>query len=68
MKVHLIKVGGEHMELRLDADSTVGEALEKADISAEGCSVLVNKQDADLDDVLDDGDFITLGKKVSGGV
>ncbi len=67
MKIKLLKLGHSARELDIPAGSTMGDALEHADLGHSGHSLSINGLGAGLTTALTDGDIVTLVPKVEGG-
>ena len=68
MKVKVLKLGSCAREVDAEANATVSEALDKADLPSQGYSVSVNGMGAGLSTALGEGDIVTLVPKVEGGM
>ena len=68
MKVKVLKLGSCAREVDAEANTTVQETLDKADLPSQGYSVSVNGMGAGLSTALGEGDIVTLVPKVEGGV
>ena len=68
MKVKVLKLGSCAREVDAEANATVQEALDKADLPSQGYSVSVNGMGAGLSTALGEGDIVTLVPKVEGGM
>jgi len=68
MKVKVLKLGSCAREVDAEANATVQEALEKADLPSQGYSVSVNGMGAGLSTALGEGDIITVIPKIEGGM
>ena len=68
MKVKVLKLGSCAREVDAEANATVQEALDKAELPSQGYSVSVNGMGAGLSTALGEGDIVTLVPKVEGGV
>ena len=68
MKVKVLKLGSCAREVDAEANATVQEALDKADLPSQGYSVSVNGMGAALSTALGEGDIVTLVPKVEGGM
>jgi sulfur carrier protein ThiS len=66
--VKVAKTGDTVKEVCLNGDRTVEDALEAAGLEYDETSRLrVNGQTVDLDDELEDGEILTVGRKIKGG-
>ncbi len=68
MKVKVLKLGSCAREVEAEANATVQEALDKAELPSQGYSVSVNGMGAGLSTALGEGDIVTLVPKVEGGM
>ena len=68
MKVKVLKLGSCAREVDAEANATVQEALERAELPSQGYSVSINGMGAGLSTALGEGDIVTLVPKVEGGV
>jgi hypothetical protein len=60
------QAGARPNVLKIIEEMTIGEFLVKAaEVGKDGFEVLVNGSAADLDDLVEDGDYITLNPKKS---
>ena len=60
------QAGGKPQVVTFIEEMTVGEfLLGAAEVGRDGFEVLVNGSSADLDDILEDGDVVTLNPKKS---
>ncbi|MGD9382354.1 MAG: MoaD/ThiS family protein [Candidatus Thorarchaeota archaeon] len=67
MEVKVIRVPGRTSTIELPEGSTVGEALNRADISlSSGESCKVNGNTCDLGDTLSEGDRVIVAKGAKG--
>jgi len=67
MRIKLLKLGSCAREVDAEANATVQEALDKAELPSQGYSVSVNGMGAGLSTALGEGDIVTLVPKVEGG-
>ena len=67
MKVKVLKLGSCAREVDAEANATVQEALDKAELPCQGYSVSVNGMGAGLSTALGEGDIVTLVPKIEGG-
>jgi len=68
MKVKVLKLGSCAREVDAEANATVQEALERAELPSQGYSVSINGMGAGLSTALGEGDIVTLVPKVEGGM
>ena len=68
MKVKVLKLGSCAREVDAEVNSTIQEALDKADLPSQGYSVSVNGMGAGQSTALGEGDIVTLVPKVEGGM
>ena len=68
MRIKVLKLGSCAREVDAEANATVQEALEKAELPSQGYSVSVNGMGAGLSTALSEGDIVTLVPKVEGGM
>jgi sulfur carrier protein ThiS len=67
MKVKVLKLGHSAQQVELPAGSTVQDALDKADIDADGYSLSVNGLGVSAGAAVTDADVICLIPKIEGG-
>ncbi len=67
MRVQIVKTGHRTATISLPEGSNVGDALQRANMSSEGCTLAVNSNPATLNTPLSDGQIIQLIGKVKGG-
>jgi sulfur carrier protein ThiS len=60
------KLPGKIAEIALDEGATVADALEVAELAAEGYEIRVNGTPADAETELAEGDVVLLVKKIKG--
>jgi len=67
IKVTVAELGGNCMEVHVEENSTVGEALKKFgfDIASQK-SITVNHEPAELEDLVEQGDFISVTPRIKG--
>lgn len=66
LNVRIGTMPGRINEFALENGATVKEALEIADLTAEGYQIKVNGEQADEEKVLSDGDLVLLVKQIKG--
>ena len=67
MHVKILRLGSATRECDIPAGSTVSDALQKAELHADGYSVSVNGMGSGIGAELNDHDIVTLVPKVEGG-
>ena len=67
MTIKRLKLGHSARELDIPAGSTMGDALEHADLGHSGHSLSVNGLGAGLTTALGDGDVVCMTPKIEGG-
>lgn len=69
ISVKVMRTGGRTVKVKLEGDEpTIDDALSEADIElSKGDRVRLNNEPATGDTVLEEGDIITVGGKISGG-
>lgn len=66
MIVRVARMPGSFQEIELDDGATVGEAISAANLDPAGYEIRSNNQNAELGDLVEDGQSIMLVKKVKG--
>ncbi len=66
INVKVGKLPGKIEEYALNGNRTVADALEVAELSAEGFEIRVNAEKSEEDRELEDGDTVLLAKKIKG--
>ena len=64
--VRVGKLPGRIQEIAMNGGRTVADALEAAELAAEGYEIRVNGSPADAETELDEGDVVLLVKKIKG--
>lgn len=68
ISVRVAQIGGEIKEIALEEGSTIEDALNAAGIDPNGGQrIRVDGETAELQDELEDGDYVTLSGKIKGG-
>ncbi len=67
MRIRLLILGKSADSVDVEADASVHEVLDHANVELEGRSVTVNGVGCDLSANLRDGDIVTITPKVQGG-
>lgn len=67
-QVKVGKLPGTIKEMTVDVNSTVGDIISQADLSAEGFEIRLNGSPADAGTKVSEGDTVLLVRKIQGNI